>query len=186
MKCPKCQFENREDAKFCNECGSKLEIACSSCGKINPLSSKFCNECGYNLTLSKEPPKKELSFDEKLAKIQRYLPKDLTQKILAQRDKIEGERKQVTVMFCDMEGFTPLTEKLGSEEMYSIMDQVYEILIHKVHDYEGTVNELTGDGIIALFGAPIALEDAPQRAIRSALAIHREMSKFSDKIKGEK
>ena len=131
MKCPKCQFENREDAKFCNECGSKLEIACSSCGKINPLSSKFCNECGYNLTLSKEPPKKELSFDEKLAKIQRYLPEDLTQKILAQRDKIEGERKQVTVMFCDMEGFTPLVEKLGPEEAYSIMDQVYEILIHK-------------------------------------------------------
>ena len=88
-------------------------------------------------------------------------------------------------MFCDMEGFTALTEKLGSEEMYSIMDQVYEILIHKVHDYEGTVNELTGDGIMALFGAPIALEDAPQRAIRSALAIHREMSKFSDKIKSE-
>ncbi len=65
------------------------------------------------------------------------------------------------------------------------MDQVYEILIHKVHDYEGTVNELTGDGIMALFGAPIALEDAPQRAIRSALAIHREMTKFSDKPKGE-
>ena len=186
MKCPKCQFENREDAKFCNECGSKLEITCSSCGKINPLSSKFCNECGYNLTLSKEPPKKELSFDEKLAKIQRYLPEDLTQKILAQRDKIEGERKQVTVMFCDMEGFTPLSEKLGSEETYSMMDQVYEILIHKVHDYEGTVNELTGDGIMALFGAPIAVEDAPQRAIRSALAIHREINKFSEQLKSEK
>ena len=83
-------------------------------------------------------------------------------------------------MFCDMEGFTPLAEKLGPEEAYSIMDQVYEILIHKVHDYEGTVNEMTGDGIMALFGAPIALEDAPQRAIRSALAIHREINKFSD------
>ena len=89
-------------------------------------------------------------------------------------------------MFCDMEGFTPLSEKLGSEETYSMMDQVYEILIHKVHDYEGTVNELTGDGIMALFGAPIALEDAPQRAIRSALAIHREISKFSDQLKSEK
>jgi class 3 adenylate cyclase/tetratricopeptide (TPR) repeat protein len=84
-----------------------------------------------------------------------------------------------------MEGFTSLTEKLGSEEMYSVMDQVYEILIHKVHDYEGTVNELTGDGIMALFGAPIALEDAPQRAIRSALAIHREINKFSDQLKSE-
>ena len=84
-------------------------------------------------------------------------------------------------MFCDMEGFTSLSEHLGPEEAYTIMDKVYEILIHKVHDYEGTVNEMTGDGIMALFGAPIALEDAPQRAIRSALAIHREMAKFSDR-----
>jgi class 3 adenylate cyclase/tetratricopeptide (TPR) repeat protein len=186
MKCPKCQFENLETAKFCSECGSKLEIACPSCGKMNPLSSKFCNACGHSLTVATRPVSKELSFDEKLAKIQRYLPKDLTQKILARKDKIEGERKQVTVMFCDMEGFTSLTEKLGSEETYALMDQVYEILIHKVHDYEGTVNELTGDGIIALFGAPIALEDAPQRAIRSALAIHREITGFSDRTKQEK
>jgi predicted ATPase/class 3 adenylate cyclase len=119
----------------------------------------------------------------KIDKIQRYLPKGLTEKILAQRDKIEGERKQVTVMFCDMEGFTPLTEKIGPEEAYGIMDKIYELLIHKVHDYEGTVNEMTGDGIMALFGAPIALEDAPQRAIRSALAIHREIAKFSDGIR---
>ena len=89
-------------------------------------------------------------------------------------------------MFCDMEGFTHLSEKLGPEEAYGIMGQVYEILIHKVHDYEGTVNEMTGDGIMALFGAPIALEDAPQRAIRSAMAIHREMARFSDRIKQER
>jgi len=89
-------------------------------------------------------------------------------------------------MFADMVGFTPLVEKLGPEEAYSIMNQVYEILIHKVHEYEGTVNETTGDGMMVLFGAPIALEDAPQRAIRSAYAIHREMIKFSDKIKQEK
>jgi class 3 adenylate cyclase len=89
-------------------------------------------------------------------------------------------------MFCDMEGFTQLSERLGPEEAYSIMDHVYEILIHKVHDYEGTVNEMTGDGIVALFGAPIALEDAPQRAIRSSLAIHREMARFSDRIKQER
>jgi len=121
-----------------------------------------------------------------VAKIQRYLPKGLTEKILSQRDRIEGERKQVTVMFCDLVGFTQLVERLGPEEAYNIMDQVYEILIQKVHDYEGTVNEMTGDGIMALFGAPIALEDAPQRAIRSSLAIHREMAKLSDKLKQEK
>jgi class 3 adenylate cyclase len=102
------------------------------------------------LSLPSEPSPKDLSLDEKLAKIQRYLPKGLTEKILAQRGRIEGERKQVTVLFCDMEGFTALSESLGPEEAYSIMDQVYEILIHKVHDYEGTVNEMTGDGIMAL------------------------------------
>ena len=161
MKCPRCQHEN-------------------------PDGAKFCIECGHNLTLPSEPTLEELSFDEKLDKIQRYLPRGLTEKILAQRDKIEGERRQVTVMFCDMVGFTSLSEKLGPEDVYSIIDQVLEILIHKVHDYEGTVNKMTGDGIMALFGAPIALEDGPQRALLSGLAIHREMAGFSDKINQEK
>jgi len=186
MKCPKCQAENPETRKFCHECGAKLLLVCPQCGSENLPSDKFCGECGYNLTTPSEPTPRDLSYDEKMEKIRRYLPEGITEKILSQRDKIEGERKQVTVMFCDMEGFTSLVEKLGPEEAYSIMDQVYEILIHKVHDYEGTVNEMTGDGIMALFGAPIALEDAPQRAIRSALAIHREMAKFSDKMKREK
>ena len=186
MKCPKCQFENREGVRFCEQCGAKMELECPNCGAKIPLGSKFCGKCGHNLTLPSEPVPKDLTFDEKLEKIQRYLPKGLTEKILSQRDRIEGERKQVTVMFCDMEGFTYLSERLGPEEAYSIMDEVYEFLIHKVHDYEGTVNEMTGDGIMALFGAPIALEDAPQRAIRSALAIHREMTRFSERMKAEK
>jgi class 3 adenylate cyclase len=146
---------------------------CFQCGAEVLPSDKFCGDCRHDLRKPKETPPKDLSFDEKLTKIQRYLPKGLTEKILSQRDRIEGERKQVTVMFADMEGFTQLSEKIGPEEAYNIMDQVYEILIHKVHDYEGTVNDFTGDGIMALFGAPIALEDAPQRAIRSAYAIHR-------------
>jgi class 3 adenylate cyclase len=185
MKCQKCQAENPETKKFCRKCGAKLLLACPQCGAEILPDDDYCGECGHNLTLPSEPAPKELSFDEKIDKIQRYLPKGLTEKILSQRDKIEGERKQVTVMFCDMEGFTQLSEKLGPEEAYGIMDKVYEILIHKVHDYEGTVNEMTGDGIMALFGAPIALEDAPQRGIRSAMAIHREMAKFSDRIKQE-
>ena len=186
MQCPKCQFENPEGIKFCGECGARLERICPSCNSSSPPNFKFCGECGHKFDGPVEAPPKDLSFDEKLTKIQKYLPKGLTEKILSQKNRIEGERKQVTVMFCDMEGFTPLSEMLGIEEAYSVMDQVYEILIHKVHDYEGTVNEMTGDGIMALFGAPIALEDASQRAIRSSLAIHREMAKFSDQLKQEK
>jgi len=186
MKCPNCRHENPDDAKFCNECAQKLELSCPDCGKANPPGSKFCNQCGHDLRKESEPAPRALSFDEKLDKIQRYLPRGLTEKILSQRDKIEGERKQVTVMFCDLEGFTALSERLGPEEAYTIMDQVYEILIHKVHDYEGTVNEMTGDGILALFGAPLALEDAPQRAVRSAYTIHREMARLSDTLGRER
>ena len=133
MKCPQCQFENRETAMFCIQCGTKLEIKCSKCRHLNPPASKFCEACGSNLNLLSDQAPKELSFDDKLAKIQKYLPEGLTEKILSKRDRIEGERKQVTVMFCDMEGFTPLAEMLGIEEVYAIIDQVYEILIHKVH-----------------------------------------------------
>jgi len=148
MKCPKCQTENPKSSKFCVECGNNIEIICPSCGSINSPRFKFCNECGQKLNLPAEAsPPKDLSFDEKLEKIQKYLPKGITEKILAQKDRIEGERKQVTVMFCDMEGFTGLSEKIDPEEVYSIMDQIYEILIHKVHDYKSTVNEMTDDGM---------------------------------------
>jgi len=161
MQCPECQFDNAEGMNFCGKCGCKLFP-------------------------SSKPTTENLSFDEKLEKIQKYLPKGLTQKILSQRDKIEGERKHVTVMFCDLVGFTQFSELIGPEKAYSIMDQVYEILIHIVQDHKGTVNEFTGDGIMALFGAPIALEDAPQQAVRSAIAIHKEMTNFSEKIRHDK
>jgi len=186
MQCSECQHDNREGAKFCKNCGAKLECLCPSCGNPYDRDSVFCDECGHRLNEGAESAPREPVFDDKLDKIQRYLPKGLAEKILSQKDKIEGERKQVTVMFCDMKGFTSLSEKLGSETVYSLMDEVYEVLIQKVHEYEGTVNEMTGDGVMALFGAPIALEDAPQRAIRSAMAIHREMTKFNEKLKSEK
>ena len=186
MHCPTCQIENPGNRKFCRECGAKLVLTCTKCQFENIPSDKFCGDCGHDLTQPFTAPPKELSFDEKIAKLQKYLPSGITDKILSQRDRIEGEKRQVTVMFCDMKGFTPLSESLGPEAMYAMMDEVYEILIHKVHEYEGTVNEMTGDGVMALFGAPIALEDAPQRAIRSAMAIHREMTRFNERMRQEK
>jgi class 3 adenylate cyclase/tetratricopeptide (TPR) repeat protein len=186
LNCPKCQFENPEGKKFCGRCGTKIESICPKCQSPNPPDFQFCGDCGHNISIPSEPTRRELSFDEKLEKIQKYLPKGITEKILSQRNKIEGEKRQVTVLFCDMKGFTPLADKLGPEEVYAMMDEVYEILIHRVHAYEGTVNEMTGDGVMALFGAPIALEDAPQRALRSAISIHREISRYNEKVKREK
>jgi class 3 adenylate cyclase/tetratricopeptide (TPR) repeat protein len=157
MKCHRCHFENQEGMKYCGNCGSALVV-------------------------SSELFSKELSPEEKIERMQRYLPKDLTEKILAQKEKIEGERKQVTIMFCDMKEFTPLAEELGPERTFILMDKVLELLIHKVYRYGGTVNEIRGDGILALFGAPIALEGAPRCAVQASIAIHREIREFNKRL----
>jgi len=143
MKCPNCQSPNQAGSKYCGVCGNKLLLLCPKCSFENAPVNFFCNECGQELASPVRDESRELSFDEKLKKIQKYLPEGITQKILAQRDRIEGERKQVFVMFCDMQGFTELSDILGSEGAYTIMDKIYEILIHKVHDYEGTVAALS-------------------------------------------
>src|SRR5271157_2305847 len=115
MKCGKCHFENPAGVKFCGGCGTELTLTCPRCSATNPPQFRFCGECGHNLTapVATVLPN-DLSFDEKLAKIQKYLPGGLTEKILSQRNRIEGERRHVTIMFVDMKGFTPLTERLGS------------------------------------------------------------------------
>jgi Double zinc ribbon len=137
MKCSGCGSGNPEGSKFCNECGAKLDLVCSQCGTPNPPSSKFCNQCGDSLTSPAATIlPKDLSFDEKLAKIQKYLPGGLTEKILSQRDGIKGERGHVSIMFVDMKGFTPLTEELAPEEPFSHMDKVDEILIHEIRHCE--------------------------------------------------
>jgi class 3 adenylate cyclase/tetratricopeptide (TPR) repeat protein len=184
MICLRCQTENPEGKKFCGECGAKLEILCPNCKSSNLPQFKFCGDCGQPLSAPTSAPQAPPPLDP-IAKLKRYLPTGLAEKILAQRDRIEGEKRQVTVLFCDLAGYTSLTENLGLEEAYALMDRVFEILIHKIHDFEGTVNAMTGDGIMALFGAPIALEDAPQRAIRSALAIHWEMARLNEQLQKE-
>jgi len=173
MECDKCGFENPAGMRFCGACGAPLEAVCSACGTSNPDGFAFCGSCGQKLATTPTPAVDQSSL------IQRHLPVELRDRGLAYKEKIEGVRKQITVMFCDMAGYTGLTERIGAERAYSLMEKVYEILIHEVYRYEGTVNELTGDGIMALFGAPVALEAAPQRAVRSALAIHREIARFT-------
>jgi class 3 adenylate cyclase len=186
MECPKC----RHEIPKIKSSAESAEPSCSIC--VRTAEQKICRRtnsavnAGIPSCRPQYLPQKRFPLKTKSPKSRSYLPQGLTEKILSQKNKIEGERKQVTVLFCDMAGFTPLTEILGPEEAYTIMDQVYEILIHKVHEFEGTVNEMTGDGVMALFGAPISLEDAPQRAIRTAMAIHKEITRFNEKLKQEK
>ena len=160
-------------------------MKCSKCGLENLAEMHFCGKCGYELTAPSNQSIKALALEEQLARNQHYLPEDITRTILAQKGRIEGERRQATIMFCDMKGFTPLAHKLGPEETFVLMERVLEIMVHKVHQYQGTVNEIRGDGIMALFGALDALEDAPQRAIWTSIAIHKGITEFSEQLKDD-
>ncbi len=177
MKCLKCGAEQPESAKFCNECGDKMDLACPQCGGRNPSGSKFCNECGYDLRKPKET--KPLDFDRPHA----YTPKHLAEKILTSRSSIEGERKIVTVMFADVANSTAMFEKLDPEAVHEIMDRCFRLLIDEVHRYEGTINQFLGDGVMALFGAPIAHEDHAQRACHAALAIQKALATYGEGLK---
>ena len=179
MKCPKCQFDNREDAKFCKECGSKLELTCPGCGNAYTPGTKFCDECGQSLVEVKET----LTID--FTEPQSYTPKFLADKILTTRSSIEGERKVVTVLFADVASYTSMAEKLDPEEVHEIMDGCFQILMDEIHRYEGTINQFTGDGVMALFGAPLAHEDHAQRACHAALAIQRAVAEYGERIEKE-
>jgi class 3 adenylate cyclase/tetratricopeptide (TPR) repeat protein len=151
MKCPKCQAEITEAAKFCSDCGYELR----------------------DLTAA---PTKAYRHPHI------YTPKFLADKILTTRSAIEGERKQVTVLFADVANYTALAEQLDPEETHQIMDGCFKILMDEIHRYEGTINQFTGDGIMALFGAPLALEDHAQRACHAALAIQRALQRFAEEV----
>jgi class 3 adenylate cyclase len=179
MKCPKCQSENREGVKFCEECGAKMEMLCPGCGAVIPPAKKFCGECGHQLTRPAEAPTIDYS------KPQSYTPKFLQDKILINRTTLEGERKLVTVLFADVANYTSISEKLDPEEVHQIMDGCFKILIDEIHKYEGTINQFTGDGVMALFGAPVAHEDHAQRACHAALAIQGAVAAYGERIERE-
>jgi hypothetical protein len=172
MKCSKCQFENREEAKFCKKCGNKLELICPSCVHPYQPDSIFCDECGHDLREAK--PATPIDYSEP----QSYTPKFLADKILTTRSSIEGERKLVTVFFTDVASYTALADKLYPEEIHQIMDGAFKILMDEIHRFEGTINQFTGDGIMALFGAPMAHEDHAQRACHAALSIQKAIVEY--------
>ena len=179
MQCPKCGFDNPEGAKFCNQCASRLEVSCPECGMVNPPDSKFCNQCGHDLTEPKPAPPIDYSQPKS------YTPKLLADKILTTRSSIEGERKLVTVLFADVANYTSISEKLDPEEVHQIMDGCFKVLMDEIHKYEGAIDKFTGDGVMALFGAPVAHEDHAQRACYAALALQRAIEEYGEKIEKE-
>src|SRR5262249_50259064 len=173
MKCPSCGSDNREGAKFCGECAAPLAVtlACPSCGTANPKGRKFCDSCGQPLAEPSAPDPRS------------YTPKHLAEKILSSRAALEGERKQVTVLFADVKGSMELAEGLDPEEWHRIMDRFFQILADGVERFEGFVDKFTGDGIMALFGAPIAHEDHAQRACWAALHLTDALRRYADALR---
>ncbi len=177
MQCPQCQHENRDTARFCGNCAASLvrEVACLACGTSNPSGQKFCDGCAHRLT--------EAGVIPPVRDPRAYTPKHLADKILTSRSALEGERKQVTVLFADVKGSMELAEQVDAEEWHRIMDRFFAILSDGVHRFEGTINQYTGDGIMALFGAPIAHEDHAQRACYAALHLTDELRRYADELR---
>ena len=175
MQCSQCDHQNPADAKFCEECASPLPRACVNCGAQLRPSAKFCPQCAHPVGASPSAGRQE-------AEPTSYTPKHLADKILTSRTAIEGERKQVTVLFADLTGSMELLADRDPEEARAILDPVLGHMMDAVHAYEGTVNQVMGDGIMALFGAPIALEDHAVRACYAAKRMQECISSYGDEV----
>src|SRR5713226_4912967 len=205
MRCPSCGAENSEKAKFCIECGGTLQNRCPSCGCENLSQAKFCAECGTPLARKQrgkrgngEMGKRRKGKKEKgvpglrTADPGLWTPPHLAERILAEqaareaRGAADGERKTITALFADIKGSMALMEDLDPEEARSIIDPALALMMEAVHRYEGYVVQSTGDGIFALFGAPIAHEDHPQRALYAALRMQEEGKRYADKLRLDK
>src|SRR5713226_1721107 len=196
MRCPQCQHQNGETAKFCEECGAKLISACPQCGQqINP-TAKFCPECGTALPGRVSSLKSQVPSPQPPAASARspvnYTPRHLAERILAEREAMEargvpdGERKTITALFADIKGSTSLIEDLDPEDARRIIDPALKLMMDSVHRYEGYVAQSMGDGIFALFGAPIAHEDHAQRALYAALHMQAGMAQYSQRLRAER
>jgi hypothetical protein len=171
MQCPACRHENPAQAKFCLECGARLVVSCSNCRTELPPSAKFCLECGERVTAS------GAAIVLPSASPEAYTPKHLAERILTAQAALEGERKQVTVLFADLKGSMELLADRDPEEARQILDPLLTHMMDAVHRYEGTVNQGMGDGIMALFGAPIAPEDHAVRACYAALRMQESAAR---------
>src|SRR5262250_737269 len=174
MKCPRCQQENPPQAKFCLGCASRFTLRCANCGTQLPAGAKFCFECAT--------PVSAPGAASRFAAPGSYTPKPLAEKILTSRSAVEGERKQVTVLLADLKGSMELLADRDPEEARKILDPVLERMMDAVHRYEGTVNQVMGDGIMALFGAPLAHEDHAVRACYAALRMQESVAQYAEGV----
>ena len=177
MQCAHCHTENRAGRRFCAECGAPLALACAACGFANEPGEKFCGGCGTPLSTAPHTP------EPRMPPPQAYTPSHLTDKILAARPALAGERKQVTVLFADLKDSTELIRGLDPEAAQQLLDPAIHHMMDAVHRFEGTVNQVLGDGIMALFGAPIAHEDHALRACYAALAMQTAMRAYTDEVR---
>ena len=174
MRCPACQTDNRAGVKFCEECGAPLDLTCAACGARVPATSRFCGQCGT--------PLPGRPAEARFTSPQSYTPPHLAERILKDRSALAGERKQVTVLFADVSGFTSLSENLDPEAVHTLINRAFEVMLTEIHRFEGTVNQFLGDGLMALFGAPIAHEDHALRAAHAALAMQRALGRYRDEL----
>ncbi len=178
VTCQRCQTDNAPGARFCEDCGARLELTCPSCGQPITAGKRFCRSCGAELTAGPPPTGSAPWF----ASPDAYTPKHLAERILTSRAALEGERKQVTVLFADLKGSMELLADRDPEEARKILDPVLERMMEAVHHYEGTVNQVMGDGIMALFGAPLAHEDHAVRACYAALRMQDSVGTYADEV----
>jgi class 3 adenylate cyclase len=191
MRCWSCQFENPPAMKFCGQCGAQLTQLCPRCAAENQPTFKFCGQCGAALTAPPPPGADTASDPPQLsrppeAQRQGYTPPHLAEKILKARSALEGERRQVTVLFADMAGFTTLAEQRDPEEVHQIIVRCFELITAEVHRFKGTINQYTGDGVMALFGAPVAHEDSPRRAVHAALSMQRALRAYGEELQAQR
>src|SRR5882672_8258641 len=177
MQCSACQHENPPRAKFCLECGTRMTLSCSNCRAELPPSAKFCLECGEQVRPASSPAATRFAAPDT------YTPRHLAERILTSKATLEGERKQVTVIFADLKGSMELLADRDPEEARKILDPVLERMMEAVHRYEGTVNQVMGDGIMALFGAPLAHEDHAVRACYAALRMQETVRRHAEEAR---
>jgi class 3 adenylate cyclase/tetratricopeptide (TPR) repeat protein len=178
MRCTKCEFENPAGMKFCGKCRTALGVTCPNCSFENPPGFDFCGQCAAVLQEDTRIESAKLSAPAKPAAVRVTAEQ-------ADTSALEGERKTVTALFADIKGSTELEQDLDPEEARAIVDPALKLMIDAVRHYDGYIVQSTGDGIFALFGAPVAHEDHPQRALHAALRMQEELRRYGAKLQAE-